>query len=91
MILGIPVGYGFSYYINIFVATDLTRLPFVVDPSTWLWTVGLGAVFTAVGYLPVYRAVRQLDRVRTGTLQRSPEAAGNRSAPAPFELLQCGA
>lgn len=61
--LGIPVGYQFALFINRFVATDLTRLPFVVAPSTWAATIGLGALFTLIGYLPVYRAVRKLDWV----------------------------
>ena len=60
-LLGMPVGFGFAFFINRFVATDLTRLPFVIDTSTWVWTIGLGIVFTLVAYLPIYRAVRRLD------------------------------
>jgi len=61
--LGLPIGYAFAYYINLYVATDMIRLPFIIDYSTWIWTLILGAIFTIVGYLPVYRAVRQLDWV----------------------------
>ncbi len=61
LLLGLPVGYGFAYFINGFVATDMTRLPFVIDNSTWVWTIGLGASFTLVAYLPVYRAILRLD------------------------------
>jgi putative ABC transport system permease protein len=60
-VLGLPVGYAFAYFIIRFVATDLTRLPFHIDASTWVWSVGLGIVFTLLAYLPVYRAVRRLD------------------------------
>jgi putative ABC transport system permease protein len=59
--LGLPVGYAFAYYINYFVGTDITRLPFVLERSTWAMTVLLGILFTGLGYLPVYRAVRRLD------------------------------
>jgi putative ABC transport system permease protein len=60
-ILGLPLGFAFGFFINRFVATDLTRLPFVTDTSTWLLTIGLGILFTFVAYLPVYLAVRRLD------------------------------
>jgi putative ABC transport system permease protein len=60
-ILGLPIGYAFALFINWFVGTDLTRLPFVIDTSTWIFTIVLGATFTLIGYLPVYRAVRRLD------------------------------
>jgi putative ABC transport system permease protein len=59
--LGLPVGYAFAIYINRAVGTDLTRLPFVMDVSTWVSTLVLGVLFTLLGYLPVYRAVRRLD------------------------------
>ncbi len=60
-LLGMPVGFVFAYFINRYVATDLTRLPFVIDPSTLWWTIGLGIVFTFVAYMPIYHAVRRLD------------------------------
>jgi putative ABC transport system permease protein len=60
-LLGLPVGYAFALYINKFVGTDLTRLPFVIDTSTWILTIILAVIFTLIGYLPVYRAVRRLD------------------------------
>jgi putative ABC transport system permease protein len=60
-LLGLPVGYAFALFINRFVGTDMIRLPFVIDSSTWIITVVLGAIFTGIGYLPVYRAVRRLD------------------------------
>lgn len=61
VLLGLPVGYAFGYYVTQAVGTDITRLPFETHPSTWIWTIVLGVVFTFVGYLPVYRAVRRLD------------------------------
>jgi putative ABC transport system permease protein len=63
VLLGLPVGYGFGYYVNQAVGTDITRLPFETAPSTWALTILLGIIFTFVGYLPVYRAVRRLDWV----------------------------
>lgn len=61
IVLGLPVGYWFSAYINRFVATDLTRLPFVFPPSILAMTIALGFLFTLVAYIPVYQAVRNLD------------------------------
>ncbi|MCA9150842.1 MAG: ABC transporter permease [Planctomycetales bacterium] len=61
VLFGLPVGYGFAYFINRAVGTDLTRLPFYFENSTWGLTIVLGAIFTVLGYLPVYRAVRRLD------------------------------
>lgn len=61
IVLGLPIGYGFALYINYFVGTDTLRLPFVIDRETWITTIFLGILFTFVGYLPVYRAVRRLD------------------------------
>ncbi len=59
--LGLPVGYWFAAFVNHFIATDLTRLPFVLPISLWVTTVILGLLFTLIAYIPVYRAVRTLD------------------------------
>lgn len=61
ILLGLPVGFAFAYFIIQYVGTDMTRLPFVLERETWYTTVLLGYAFTFVGYLPVYRAVRRLD------------------------------
>jgi putative ABC transport system permease protein len=61
ILLGLPVGYLFSRYVIQAVATETTRLPFVIDRSTWLLAVLLSLLFTLLAYLPVYRAVKKLD------------------------------
>ncbi|MFO0915790.1 MAG: FtsX-like permease family protein [Pirellulales bacterium] len=61
ILLGLPVGYEFARFVNHAVATETTRLPFVVHTSSIGWTVALGFLFTFVAYIPVARAVRKMD------------------------------
>jgi putative ABC transport system permease protein len=61
ILLGLPVGYEFARFVNRAVATEMTRLPFVVHSRSVVWTVVLGFVFTLVAYIPVARAVRKMD------------------------------
>jgi len=61
ILLGLPLGYWFSYFINIFVATDIMRLPFVFSTTILSKAILLGFIFTMIAYIPVYRAVQNLD------------------------------
>ncbi len=61
VLFGLPLGYSFALFVNRYVATDLTRLPFIVYPSTWFLACLLGLMFTLLANLPVYRAIRRLN------------------------------
>jgi hypothetical protein len=39
----------------------MLRLPFVVEPRSFIITVAAGVVFTFVAHFPVQRAVRNMD------------------------------
>ena len=61
IVLGLPIGYWFARYIVAAVGTDTTRLPFIITPTTWYFAVALSLLFTAFGFLPVYRAINRMN------------------------------
>ena len=57
--LGLPAGYGMCRLINRAYATELFRLPFVIQPGSWIVTVLLGVGFTLLAQWPVWRVIRR--------------------------------
>ena len=49
--IGLPIGYFFAKYIIRAVATETTRLPFVIDDSTW-WNTWILSLFLYATRLP---------------------------------------
>jgi putative ABC transport system permease protein len=61
--LGFLFGYGISYYMCSQWATDLFRIPLVLDPSTYSFSAAMVVVSAAISGLIVRRKVDHLDLV----------------------------
>lgn len=57
MACGLPAGYGLCLLINRAYSTELFRLPFVIQPASWVVTALLGLGFTLLAQWPVKRAI----------------------------------
>lgn len=57
--IGLPLGYWLSWLIGIVYNTELFRIPFVIEPESWVLTVALGVAFALLAHLPVQRAVNR--------------------------------
>lgn len=60
-LLGLPLGYWLSKGLGSLYDTELFRMPFVIQPSSWVVTVVLGLAFTLLAHLPVQRAINKMD------------------------------
>ena len=58
---GLPAGYWLSYVIDQASNTELLRLPFVIEPRSYLITIAAGILFTCAAHFPVQRAVHRMD------------------------------
>ena len=61
VLLGLPLGYWLSFALGSLYDTELFRMPFVIQPSSWAVTVILGLAFTLSAHLPVQRAINKMD------------------------------
>jgi len=59
--LGIPIGYFLSWKIDQYMATDVVTLPFVITWKSYLWSIVLGIVFTAVAQGLVQKVINGFD------------------------------
>jgi hypothetical protein len=39
----------------------LFRIPFIIQPASWLWTVALGVLFAILAHVPVQRAINRAE------------------------------
>jgi putative ABC transport system permease protein len=61
--VGCAAGYGLSRVLVSAFQTELYRVPFVVEPSTYAWSMGITLFATAVSALLVRRRIDHLDLV----------------------------
>lgn len=61
ILLGLPIGYEFSWRIDRYMATDVVTLPFVINGSSYVWAVVLGILFTSVAQGLVQRVINGFD------------------------------
>jgi len=60
-LLGLPLGYCLCRLIDGLYNTELFRIPFVIQPGSWVLTVLLGFTFAMIAHLPVQRVVSRSD------------------------------
>jgi len=58
---GLPLGYWLSYWVDIASSTEMIRLPFVIEPRSYLITIATGVVFTLLSQYPVQRSIHKMD------------------------------
>ena len=60
-LLGLALGYWFSGVMDRAYDTELFRIPFVIQPVSWIITGVLGVLFTLIAHGPVQRAINRMD------------------------------
>ncbi|MEK6239787.1 MAG: ABC transporter permease, partial [Planctomycetales bacterium] len=58
---GLPLGYLLTLVMAETYATDLARLPVIAPPRVWLWTLGLGVLFSLASHVFVQRSILRMD------------------------------
>jgi putative ABC transport system permease protein len=61
--LGFVIGYAICYYMTSMWATDLFRIPLILDPSTYSFSAAVVVISAAISGLIVRRKVDHLDLV----------------------------
>jgi putative ABC transport system permease protein len=59
--VGLPLGYGLCLLVDRLYNTELFRIPFIIQPASWLWTVALGVLFAILAHVPVQRAINRAE------------------------------
>ena len=63
VLMGLPMGYGISYWLISMYDTDLFRMPFYIAHRTWVWCAIMTLLFVLLANVAVWRKIRRLDLI----------------------------
>ena len=60
-LVGLPLGYGLSYFLSVVYDTEMFRFPLVSPPGVWYGTIALAILFGALAHSVVQYAINRMD------------------------------